>query len=205
MCMYCEKKMWLHFSKRAMEILNYISCTNLWCLIYSRSTLIIDIETWTKWKHWWVYNICECIFLNESYYASILIEMSLKFVPKSLVHKKSASGQLTHWGRVTHICVSKLTIIGSDIRLSPDWHQAIIWTNAWILLIWPLGTNFGENKPWPEPVMAKTLNSEIIWCHKTTVTWRGSGVMLVSLTILGMYTHGHIKKWTLRGRRFGLC
>ena len=26
---------------------------------------------------------------------------------------------LTHWGRVTHICVSKLTIIGSDNGLSP--------------------------------------------------------------------------------------
>ena len=51
---------------------------------------------------------------------------------------------LTHWGRVTHICVSKLTIIGSDNGLSPGRRQAIIWTNAWILLIWTLGTNFSE-------------------------------------------------------------
>ena len=51
---------------------------------------------------------------------------------------------LTHWGRVTHICVSKLTIIGSDNGLSPVRHQTIIWTNAWILLIWPLVTNFNE-------------------------------------------------------------
>ena len=51
---------------------------------------------------------------------------------------------LTHWGRVTHICVSKLTIIGSDNSLSPDRRQAIIWTNAGILLIGPLGTNFTE-------------------------------------------------------------
>ena len=36
---------------------------------------------------------------------------------------------LTHWGRVTHICVSNLTII---------------WTNDGILLIGPLGTNFSE-------------------------------------------------------------
>ena len=28
----------------------------------------------------------------------------------------------THWGRVTHICVSKLTIIGSDNGLSPPSH-----------------------------------------------------------------------------------
>ena len=51
---------------------------------------------------------------------------------------------LTHWGRVTHICVSKLTIIGSENGLSPGRRQAIIWTNAGMLLIWPLGTNFNE-------------------------------------------------------------
>ena len=51
---------------------------------------------------------------------------------------------LTHWGQVTHICGSKLTIIGSDNGLSPEQCQAIIWTNAGILLIRPLGTNFSE-------------------------------------------------------------
>ena len=58
----------------------------------------------------------------------------------------SQGGGLTHWGRVTHKCVSKLTIIGSDNGLSPGQHQAIIWTNAGILLIRPLGTNFSEIK-----------------------------------------------------------
>ena len=51
---------------------------------------------------------------------------------------------LTHWGRETHICVGKLTIIASDNGLSPDRRQAIIWTNTRLLLIGPLGTNFGE-------------------------------------------------------------
>ena len=51
---------------------------------------------------------------------------------------------LTHWGRVTHICVSKLTTTGSDNGLSPGRRQAIIWTNAWILLTGPLGTNSSE-------------------------------------------------------------
>ena len=51
---------------------------------------------------------------------------------------------LTHWGRMTHICIGKLTILGSDNGLSPERHQAIIWTNAGILLIRPLGTNFSE-------------------------------------------------------------
>ena len=51
---------------------------------------------------------------------------------------------LTHWGRVTHICVGKLTIIGSDNGLSPDRRQAIIRINDGILLIGPLGTHFSE-------------------------------------------------------------
>ena len=51
---------------------------------------------------------------------------------------------LTHRGRATHICVGKPTIIGADIGLSPDRRQAIIWTNAGLLLIGPLGTNFSE-------------------------------------------------------------
>ena len=46
--------------------------------------------------------------------------------------------------RVTHICVSKLTIIASDNGLSPGRRQAIIWSNDGILLIGPLRTNFSE-------------------------------------------------------------
>ena len=51
---------------------------------------------------------------------------------------------LTHWGRVTHICDCILTSIGSNNGLSPGRRQAIIWTNAGILLIRPLGTDFIE-------------------------------------------------------------
>ena len=43
---------------------------------------------------------------------------------------------LTHWGRVTHIWVTKLTIICSD--------NGIIWTPAGISTIRSLGTNFNE-------------------------------------------------------------
>ena len=50
----------------------------------------------------------------------------------------------THWGWVTHICVGKTTIIGSDNGLSPGRRQAIIWTNDGILFIRPVGTNFSE-------------------------------------------------------------
>ena len=45
---------------------------------------------------------------------------------------------------MTHICISKLIIIGSDNGLSPGRRQAIIWTNAGILFIWPIGTTISE-------------------------------------------------------------
>ena len=51
---------------------------------------------------------------------------------------------LSHWGRVTHICVIKLTIIGSDNGLARERRQAIIWTDVGLLLIGPLGTHFSE-------------------------------------------------------------
>ena len=92
-----------------------------------------------------------CIFVNEKF--CILTKISLKFVPRcpididlgnGLVLNRNQAVILTHWGRVTHICISKLTIIGSDDGLSPGRRQAIIWTNAGILLIGPLGTNFSQ-------------------------------------------------------------
>ena len=52
--------------------------------------------------------------------------------------------ELTHWGKVIYLCVSKLTIIGSDNGLLPGQCQSVIWTNAGILLIRTLGTHFIE-------------------------------------------------------------
>ena len=51
---------------------------------------------------------------------------------------------LTHWGRVTHICVGNLTVNGPDNDLSPGRRQVIIWTNDGMLLIGHLVTNFNE-------------------------------------------------------------
>ena len=65
--------------------------------------------------------------------------MDSKRIKFSGIHMK-----LTHWGWVTHICIGNLVITGSDNGLSPGRRQAIIWTNAGILLIGPLGKNFNE-------------------------------------------------------------
>ena len=42
------------------------------------------------------------------------------------------------------MCVANLTMIVLDNGLSPDRRQAITWTNAGILLIGPLRTNFSD-------------------------------------------------------------
>ena len=79
--------------------------------------------------------------------------MQLTFFQNSVVLKNvlnvptpeySGSTGLTHWGRVTHICARKLTIIDSDNGLSPGRRQAIIWANDGMLLFGPLVINFSD-------------------------------------------------------------
>ena len=60
------------------------------------------------------------------------------------IHGRYSCVFLTHWGRVMHTCVSKLTVIGWDNDLSPCRRQATIWTSFGISLIGPLGTNFNK-------------------------------------------------------------
>ena len=66
------------------------------------------------------------------------------FVCVCVCYANTRISMLTHSGRVTHICVDNLTIIGSDNGLSPSRRQAIIWTNVAIVLIEPSGTNLSE-------------------------------------------------------------
>ena len=84
---------------------------------------------------WDVINYPSCLVFAQN---SSCIKSISYFVWSILLRK------LTHWGRVTHICVNKLTIIGSDDGLSSGRCHAIIWTSAGLLLSGPLGTNFSE-------------------------------------------------------------
>ena len=78
-------------------------------------------------------------FVMSSYFIGFTVAVD---TPHWALKSSGRPFRLTHWGRVTHICVSYLTIIASDNGLSPSRRQAIIWTNAGILLIRRLGTNF---------------------------------------------------------------
>ena len=79
----------------------------------------------------------------------------------------SGGDQLTHWGRVMHICVSKVSILGSENGLSPGQRQAIIWTNAGILSIGPLGTNFSEIL-----IVINTFSFKKIHLKMSSAIWR---------------------------------
>ena len=120
---------------------------------------------------------------------SIIIAQALKKRLNSIVSAMAADGLvlfcygyptlLTHWGRVAHICVVKLTIIGSDNGLSPGRRQAIIWTNAGILLIVPLGTNFIEIL-----IGIQTFSFKKMHLKMSSAKWRP---FFLGLNVLRMY------------------
>ena len=108
-------------------------------------------------NQWWVFDFGKKKLHQERVMAilcNIVYNMVLYVIPTAVCDTLSLCpvifklisriDVLTHWGRVMHICVGKLTIIGSDYGLSPGRRHVIIWPNAGILLIGPLGTNFNE-------------------------------------------------------------
>ena len=76
---------------------------------------------------------------------------------------KSNDKVLDSWGRVFHIWVSKLTIIGSDNGLSPGRRQAFIYTNELILLIWHLRTHFSEISIEIHILSFKSAVENVVW------------------------------------------
>ena len=96
------------------------------------------------------------------------------------------SSVLTQCGRVTHVCVGKLAIIGSDNGLSPGRRQAIIWTNAGILLIELLGTNFSEIL-----VRIQAFSFKKMHLKMSSAKWRPFCLSLKVLTQCCLMTPNH--------------
>ena len=107
--------------------------------------------------------------------------------------KEFLYSSLTHWGRMTHICISTLTIIGSDNGLSPRRRQAIIWTNAGILLIGPLGPNIRENL-----IEILTFSFTKMYLKMLSTKWRPFCLSLNVLTSLDSWTKHSSPKWPLK-------
>ena len=118
------------------------------CPSASKATLM-NMDKYFMWIHYeWLRN-----HNKAKHNKTVFIFLGIYCMPTYMIQWWSSSlmsicinhPALTHWGRVTHICVSRLAITGSDNGLSPGRRQAIIWANAGILLIGPLRTNSSEN------------------------------------------------------------
>ena len=85
-----------------------------------------------------------------------------------------------------HICVGNLTIIGSDNGLSPGRRQAIIKTNAGILSIGPLGTNFNEIL-----IGIQTFSFKKMHFKMSSAKWRPFCLGLNVLNIVFTFSRSH--------------
>ena len=94
---------------------------------------------------------------------------------------------LTHWGLATHICIGKLTTIGSDNGLSPGRRQAIIWPIAGNIGNGPLGTNFSEIL-----IRIQTFSFKKMHLKMSSGKWRTFCLGLNVLTHWGPVKHIYI-------------
>ena len=139
------------------------------------------------WIKWWTARIV-LLFLGKTIQITTSSDENTVFLKLFL----------THWGRVTHVCVSKVTIIDSDNGLSPGRCQAIIWTNAGILLIGPLGINLSEIL-----IEILTLSFQKMRFKASSAKWRpfclGLNVLTRSISWLLMpwllASPGHQQPW----------
>ena len=123
---------------RYIIIANYISIT-----IFGMGAGFSQIEYISLWQTDAFFVALHCLeHIRWDLWIDKLKVCGLKtFMPPQYkaagLHCCPGASSIDIWGRVTHICVGKLTIIVSDNGLSPGRRQAIIWTNAGILLIGP--------------------------------------------------------------------
>ena len=80
-----------------------------------------------------------CLFMATEVALQIVQDSVLYLHDKVLKDSTTFSEnhyQLTRYGRVTYICISRLTITSSENGLSPSRRQAITWTNGGIFDHW---------------------------------------------------------------------
>ena len=136
------------------------------CLYPLGMTKGIEISSWVNLIHWGrMTHMCVSTWWRhqmETFFALLAICAGNSSAPGEFPTQRPATrsfdvflingwvnnrdaGDLTRYRAHYDVTVMKLTIIGSESGLSPGRRQAIIWTNAGILLIGPLGTNVKWN------------------------------------------------------------
>ena len=117
------------FVTRANLWLDLIMRINIRCKRFTRFQLLVD-EPFVTWVPAPIPDVNHALGVTIPRRNGLISLLLLNMVLEGSVGYK-----LTHWGRVTHICIGRNTNIGSDNGLSPGRRQAIIWANAGILLI----------------------------------------------------------------------
>ena len=136
------KKMHLKMTYAKKNYVYFVSaqCFNYLCLLHVKKSYNKQIN---------ILCFSQTIHQTPKWVTFLFLSLATQFQqlpvqPMMKISSKWWLSDLTHWGQVTHICVSKVTIIGPDNGLPPGWCRAIIWTNAGLLLIQTMGTNFSE-------------------------------------------------------------
>ena len=95
------------------------------------------------------------------------------------------------WVNSLRLSVSEIIITGSNNGLLPGQHQVIIWTNAEVLLIGPLGINISEILIEIYTISFKKMHLKMSSAQcclfhfgLNDLTWRLQGAVLITKTVL---------------------
>ena len=108
----------------------FILRRGVWCPIGTRPSATSSITMLTRLWIQWCTDLVNLCSRNVTRFSTPVYLCNWRVYLSTADDVVCYRGRgITHWGRVTHICVGNTTIIGSDNGLSPGRRQAINWTN----------------------------------------------------------------------------
>ena len=127
----------------------------------------------------WIIVFIPSLWYNRYNYLSMLgikLNHVIKGAPgywdPGFLRHQAICKHITHWGQMTHICVDKLTIIGSDNGLAPRRRQAIIWTSSWNIANWTLANKLQRHFYWNSNIFIQENAFENVVCQMAAILSR---------------------------------
>ena len=115
-CLSCQRSFWLLYDIALYNVLSFevllyfaLNKISLYNVLPFEVLLYFALNKISTGCNWMILFVCSSLHLYIMVYFKVLPD-----------------DNLTHWGWATHICISKLTIIGSDNGLSPGRRQAML-------------------------------------------------------------------------------
>ena len=120
--------------------------------------------------------------------------------------EKNECHTLTHWGRVTHICVANLTIIDSDNGAKPLSNQ------CWNIVKWTLGNQLQWNSNLNSSIFIHENGLESVVCEMAAILSRPQCVKKIhiyhcfTMTLrCGIHCHPRLKVHQFSWLAYGSC